>query len=93
MKAIEIYCAIASKDTIVDFLLLQEQNDFYFFTCSRYGAGGFLVSAEEQVSARAKFGVFRLFMEQEMAEKLAVLLKGHLKDKTIKIVVYDCKEI
>lgn len=93
MKTVEIYCPIASKDTVVDFLLSQEKNDFYFFPCSRYGAGAFLISAEEQVSARAQFGMFRLISDDTQALALAEGLKAHLKDKTIKIVAYDIREL
>lgn len=93
MRAIEIYGSIASKDIIVDFLLSQGQSDFYFFTCSHYGTGAFLLSAEEQVSARAKYGVFRLFLEEEESILFSETIKGYLKDKTIKIMSYDVKEL
>jgi hypothetical protein len=92
-KALEIYCSLASKDGVVDFLLARGIEDFYFFPCSRYGAGSFLISAEEQVSARAKFGVFRLFAEEQDTLKLVDMLKAHLKDKTIKMFSYDIHEM
>ncbi len=93
MKTIEIYCPIASKDAVVDLLLAQEKNDFYFFPCSRYGSSAFLISAEEQVSARSQFGMFRLISDDTQALTLAEMLKAHLKDKTIKIVSYDIREL
>jgi hypothetical protein len=92
-KALEIYCSLASKDSVVDCLLARGIEDFYFFPCSRYGAGSFLVSAEEQVSARAKFGVFRLFTDGQDTPDLADMLKAHLKDKTIRMFSYDVHEM
>lgn len=93
LKGMEIYFEMGSKDALVDFLLAKGYDDFYFFPCSHYGAGSFLISAEEQVSARRAFGVFRLFVKSEVVMNLSSALKAEVKDKTIKMFTYEVNEI
>lgn len=93
LNAMNIYFEITNKDTLVDLLLEEGYDDFYFFHCKRYGAGAFLVSSEEQVSARRDFGLFRLFLPQSEAIVLASAIKEELKDKTIKIFIDEAKEL
>ena len=89
----DIYFEIANKDTLVDLLLEEGYDDFYFFPCKRYGAGAFLVRTEEQVSARRDFGLFRLFLHEAEATVLSAAIKKELKDKTIKIFLHEVKEL
>lgn len=89
----EIYFEMGHKDALVDFLLAKGYDDFYFFPCSRYGAGAFLTSVQEQVSARREFGMFRLFVENETIADLSLAIKSTLKDDTIKIMMYEVNEI
>lgn len=93
VSSMDIYFEIANKDTLVDLLLEEGYDDFYFFPCKRYGAGAFLVSTEEQVSARRDFGLFRLFLHEAEAIVLARAIKEELKDKTIKIFMQEVKEV
>ncbi|MFA5216598.1 DUF3240 domain-containing protein [Sulfuricurvum sp.] len=93
LKGMDIYFEMENKDTLVDFLLAKGYDDFYFFRCSHYGAGAFLISPEEQVSARREFGLFRLFAEKEEIPPLAQAIKGELKGKTLKIFSYEVNEI
>jgi hypothetical protein len=92
-NTIDIYFEINHKDTLVDFLLSQGYNDFYFFSCNRYGAGAFLKSAHEQVSARADFGVFKLFLNQENIISLSSSIKQELHGKNIKMYTYGVSEL
>ncbi|MGD9655794.1 MAG: DUF3240 family protein [Sulfuricurvum sp.] len=92
-KGLDIYFEMGTKDSLVDFLLAQGYDDFYFFNCSRYSAGAFLISAEEQVSARREFGLFRLFLGAQEAETLAANIKSNLRDKSIKVFAHDFQEI
>lgn len=89
----EIYFEMGNKDALVDLLLARGYDDFYFFQCSRYGAGSFLISAQEQVSARRKFGMFRLFIQSEAIEVLSSAIKSEIKDDTIKMVTYEVNEV
>ncbi len=93
LNRMDIYFEIAHKDTLVDLLLEEGYDDFYFSPCKRYGAGAFLVSTEEQVSARRDFGLFRLFMQNAEAIVLASAIKKELKDKMIKIFIDEVKEL
>ncbi len=93
LSSMDIYFEIANKDTLVDLLLEEGYDDFYFFPCKRYSAGAFLVSTEEQVSARRDFGLFRLFMHETEALVLSCAIKRELKDKTIKIFMSGVKEL
>lgn len=93
LSGMDIYFEIANKDTLVDLLLEEGYDDFYFFPCKRYSAGAFLISAEEQVSARRDFGLFRLFMHETEAIVLSAAIKRELKDKTIKIFLSGVKEL
>ncbi|MDD5159070.1 MAG: DUF3240 family protein [Sulfuricurvum sp.] len=93
MTSMDIYFEIANKDILVDLLLEEGYDDFYFFPCKRYSAGAFLISAEEQVSARRDFGLFRLFMHETETVVLSAAIKRELKDKTIKIFMSGVKEL
>lgn len=92
LKGMEIYFEMGHKDTLVDFLLGEGYDDFYFFPCNHYGAGAFLISAQEQVSARREFGMFRLFLSGDTVAPLSAAIRSALKDDTIKIVTYEVNE-
>lgn len=93
LNRMDIYFEIAHKDILVDLLLEEGYDDFYFFPCKRYGAGAFLVKTHEEVSARKDFGLFRLFLHEGDASLLAPAIKEKLQDKTIKIFLDEVKEI
>lgn len=93
IKGLDIYFEIGIKDALVDFLLAQGYDDFYFFRCNRYSAGAFLVSAEEQVSARREFGLFRLILEPLKAKNLADSIKTELREKNIRLLMHDIEEL
>ncbi|MDD2829621.1 MAG: DUF3240 family protein [Sulfuricurvum sp.] len=93
ITSMDIYFEVANKDILVDLLLEEGYDDFYFFPSKRYSAGAFLISAEEQVSARRDFGLFRLFLHETEAIVLSAAIKRELKDKTIKIFMTGVKEL
>lgn len=93
LNAMDIYFKITYKDILVDFLLAEGYNDFYFFACNRYGAGAFLKSTHEQVSARADFGVFKLFLDRENIIALSSSIKQELHGKNIKMYTYGISEL
>lgn len=92
-KAFDIYFEMGTKDPLVDLLLASGYDDFYFFPCSRYSSSAFLVSIEEQVSARREFGLFRLFLEASKAESLAVKIKSEFRDNSIRLFTHDIQEL
>lgn len=93
LKRMDIYFEMGTKDVLVDYLLSQGHDDFYFVRCNRYSASAFLVSAQEQVSARREFGLFSLILNASKARELASRIKGALRDKSIKILASDVEEL
>lgn len=89
---LDCYFERESKDLLVDFLLSKGYNDFYFFDCSRYGAGSFLVSLKEQVTARAQWGLFRLFLGEEDPRALVDAMKELLPKEAVKIFLHEADE-
>ncbi|MFZ2967819.1 MAG: DUF3240 family protein [Sulfuricurvum sp.] len=89
---LDCYFEGESKDLLVDFLLSKGYNDFYFFDCSRYGAGSFLVSLKEQVTARAKWGLFRLFLAEEDPTALVEGIKKVIPQGAVKIFLHEADE-
>lgn len=92
-SSLDIYFEIETKDDVVDFLLSQGHDDFYFFRCSRYSAGAFLISPQEQVSARREFGMFRLFLERGRAETLCAAIKERLHETGIRMFLHEVTEV
>ncbi len=90
---LNLYFELESKDLLVDFLLSKGYNDFYFFECSRYGAGSFLVSLKEQVTARAQWGLFRLFLSGEDPHELAQAIKQVIHSSALKIFLHEADEL
>ncbi|PAF43894.1 DUF3240 family protein [Helicobacter sp. 11S03491-1] len=70
MVLLEIYADIRLKDSIVDTLLEDGFDDFYYFECHKYAATSLLLSEKEQVSGRKDYGVFRIFLTEEIAGAL-----------------------
>lgn len=93
LKMLDIYFVMETKDILVDFLLEKGYDDFYFFPCSRYSAESFLISPQEQVSARRAFGLFRIFIYPDAAEILAKSIKENIRDKSIKIYMHEAREL
>ncbi|HRF57552.1 MAG TPA: DUF3240 family protein [Campylobacterales bacterium] len=92
-KAVDIYFDMSVKDILVDFLLSNGHDDFYFFVCSKYSAASFLASAKEQVTGRKEYGLFRLFLEEKEAILLSEKIKIELNENSIRIFKYEISEI
>lgn len=93
LSSMDIYFEIEMKDDVVDFLLSQGYDDFYFFRCSRYSAGAFLLNTQEQVSARREFGMFRLFLEDDRTHELARRIKEQFLEPRLRIFVQPFREL
>ncbi len=81
----DIYFKADIKDMLVDFLFESDMEEFYFFDCKRYSAASFLISDKEQVSGRADFGMFRIFLDEQIFEAFLAKIKSKFKDENIKI--------
>ena len=58
LKGLDIYFELESKTCWLIFTLKGMM--IFIFPCSRYSAGALLINAQEQVSARREYGLFRL---------------------------------
>ena len=68
LLSIDIYFKATLKDTIVDMLLADGYDDFFYITCAKYASSSLLQSAAEQVSGRQQYGLFRMFLDEEKAQ-------------------------
>lgn len=69
-SCLQIYADIKLKDHIVDALLEQRFNDFYYEDCDKYAVRNLLISQREQVSGRKEYGKFSLFIDYDSAVEL-----------------------
>lgn len=88
MELIEIYADEQYKDGLVDMLLEDGFDDFYYFSCHKYGATSMLLSEKEQVSGRKDFGLFRLFLDENVAILVIEKLKERFSEEKIRIISY-----
>lgn len=88
MELIEIYADEQYKDGLVDMLLEDGFDDFYYFSCHKYGATSMLLSEKEQVSGRKDFGLFRLFLDESVAILVIEKLKERFSEDKIRIISY-----
>lgn len=65
--SIDIYFKDTLKDSIVDMLLEDGYDDFFYIHCSKYASSSLLQSAAEQVSGRQEYGLFKMFLDEEKA--------------------------
>ncbi|TLD97638.1 DUF3240 domain-containing protein [Helicobacter jaachi] len=63
--SIDIYFKHTLKDSIVDMLLEDGYDDFFYIHCAKYASSSLLESASEQVSGRQEYGLFKLFLSDE----------------------------
>lgn len=66
--SIDIYFKDTLKDAIVDMLLEDGYDDFFYIPCAKYASNFLLQSASEQVSGRQEYGLFRMFIEEQKAQ-------------------------
>ena len=79
--SIDIYFKDTLKDSIVDMLLEDGYDDFFYIHCSKYASSSLLQSATEQVSGRQEYGLFRMFLDEEKAQFIVnKLLQAFGKD-------------
>lgn len=68
---LEIYFKDNLKDSIVDMLLEDGFDDFYYHKASKYASTLMLQSPQEQVSGRQEYGVFKIYLYEDRAKFLA----------------------
>lgn len=81
MICVDIYFKATLKDSIVDMLLEDGYDDFFYIHCAKYASSSLLQSASEQVSGRQEYGLFRIFIDEQKAHFIAhKLLQAFGKD-------------
>ena len=64
---VDIYFKVELKDAMVDMLLEDGYDDFFYISCEKYASSSLLKSAAEQVSGRQEYGIFRILLTEEKA--------------------------
>lgn len=91
--SIDIYFKNTLKDSIVDMLLEDGYDDFFYIHCSKYASSSLLQSAAEQVSGKQEYGLFRIFLDEEKAQFITnKLLQAFGKDD-MRIYTYFTKRL
>ncbi len=91
-KAVDVYFRADIKDSLVDFLLENGIEEFYYFDCKRYSLSSFLKSDKEQVSGRMEFGLFKFFVDTQNFQPFLERIKAGFKEGSIKIFQIDVTE-
>lgn len=82
---LEIYFKHNLKDSLVDMLLEDGFDDFFYHKCSKYASTSLLTSPKEQVSGRQEYGLFRICLNDERAKFLANKLLQAFGTEDIKL--------
>lgn len=90
MQEVDIYAKATLKDSIVDMLLEDGYEDFFYFYCAKYAAHSLLQSAAEQVSGRQEYGLLRMFINKQDAQFIANKLYQAFGKVDVKIYMRDC---
>lgn len=86
---LEIYFRFNLKDSIVDILLDDGFDDFFYHRCSKYASSSMLHSSMEQVSGRQDYGMFKISLSEDNAKFLANKLLQAFGTDDIKIFKSD----
>ncbi|PAU99615.1 hypothetical protein B9T66_06710 [Helicobacter sp. TUL] len=86
---LEIYFRFNLKDSIVDMLLDDGFDDFFYHRCSKYASSSMLHSSMEQVSGRQDYGMFKISLSEDSAKFLANKLLQAFGTDDIKIFKSD----
>lgn len=69
---IDIYFKDTLKDSIVDMLLENGYDDFFYTPCAKYASTSLLQSAVEQVSGRQEYGLFTMFAHDDREVQIII---------------------
>lgn len=91
MIEVSIYFKIEYKDMIVNTLLNDGYDDFYFFECNKYSSK-LLKSAKEKVTGRIDFGKFELILKDEDKDGIINKLYVMIGKKELNIFIRNLEE-
>lgn len=91
--AVDIYFKDTLKDSIVDMLLEDGYNDFFYIHCSKYASSSLLQSASEQVSGRQEYGLFRMFLDEDKTRFITNKLFQAFGKENMRIYIYKANPL
>lgn len=91
MTIFDIYIDNKHKDELVDELLHNNYNDFFFVEVKRYGSKILLRSDKEQVTGRQDNTLLRLYIQDEYRQESISLIKSTTPDAQIFMIA--CEEV
>lgn len=90
-KILCVYFRDDYKDIIVDCLLEDELDVFYYFPCKQYSTT-LLQSAKEKVTGRIDFGKIEVIVNDENKDRIVNKLYAMFGKKYLKMFIYDALE-
>lgn len=90
MQELDIYAKATLKDSIVDMLLEDGYDDFFYIECAKYASSSLLQSAAEQVSGRQQYGLFRMFIDEQKSQFITNKLLQAFGKNDMRIYTREC---
>ena len=90
-KILYIYFRDDYKDTIVDCLLEDEFDIFYYFPCKQYNTKS-LQSTKERVTGRIDYGKIEIIVNDDNKDRIINKLYAMFGKEYLKIFIYDALE-
>lgn len=91
MIEISIYCKSNYKDIVVDTLLSDGFDDFYFFECKKYSSK-LLRSSKEMLTGRVDFNKFELLTQDSSKDRIINKLYAMIEKGEINIYIRELME-
>ena len=91
MIMLDVYMRFEIKDNVIDLLLANGYDDFFFIEAKKYAAKNMLLSDEEQVSGRQNYAIIKLYLNDTAAGMLASLIKEEFKD--VRVFAVECQPL
>lgn len=80
MIVLDMYVRSEIKENVIDLLLQNGYDDFFFIEAKKYAAKNMLLSDEEQVSGRQNYAIIKIYLNDSTASMLATLVKENFED-------------
>lgn len=88
---LDLYMRSEIKDNVIDLLLKNGYDDFFFIETKKYAAINMLLSDEEQVSGRQNYANLRIYLNDSTANSLASLIKEAFSD--VRVFAIECQPL
>ncbi|WP_034571567.1 DUF3240 family protein [Helicobacter saguini] len=88
---LDLYMRAEIKDNVIDLLLQNGYDDFFFIEAKKYAASNMLLSDEEQVSGRQNYANLRIYLNNSAANMLASLIKQSFED--VRVFGIECQPL